>query len=92
MNTFDFIVFMQIDYSLEKLQERRKLLEEELQKKIESTLNSESRAEEMDKMLLEEETRITLLSKELEKIREKEVHYIISQTYIEVGSYNDTLL
>lgn len=92
MNTFDFIVFMYIDYSLEKLQERRKLLEEELQKKIESTLNSESRAEEMDKMLLEEETRITLLSKELEKIREKEVHYIISQTYIEVGSYNDTLL
>lgn len=63
-----------------------------MQKKIESTLNSESRAEEMDKMLLEEETRITLLSKELEKIREKEVHYIISQTYIEVGSYNDTLL
>ena len=49
-------------------------MEEELQKKIESTLNSESRAEEMDKMLLEEETRITLLSKELEKIREKEVH------------------
>ena len=92
MNTFNFIVFLYIDYSLEKLQERRKLLEEELQKKIESTLNSESRAEEMDKMLLEEETRITLLSKELEKIREKEVHYIISQTYIEVGSYSDTLL
>ena len=74
MNTLDFIVFLYIDYSLEKLQERRKLLEEELQKKIESTLNSESRAEEMDKMLLEEETRITLLSKELEKIREKEVY------------------
>jgi len=49
------------------------LLDEELQKKTESTLTSESRAEEMDKHLLEEETRITQLSKELEKIREKEV-------------------
>jgi len=58
---------------LERLQEKRKLLEEELQKKTESTLTSESHAEEMDKLLLEEETRITQLSKELEKIREKEV-------------------
>lgn len=49
------------------------MLEEELQKKTESTLTSESHAEEMDKLLLEEETRITQLSKELEKIREKEV-------------------
>lgn len=60
-------------YRLEKLQEKRRLLEEELQKKTESTLTSESYAEEMDKLLLEEETRITQLSKELEKIREKEV-------------------
>lgn len=56
------------------LQEKRRMLEDELQKKTESTLTSESRAEEMDKLLLEEETRITQLSKELEKIREKEVH------------------
>ena len=62
-----------VNYSLERLQEKRQLLEEELQKKTESTLTSESRAEEMDKLLLEEETRITQLNKELEKIREKEV-------------------
>ena len=62
-----------VNYSLERLQEKRQLLEEELQTKTESTLTSESRAEEMDKLLLEEETRITQLNKELEKIREKEV-------------------
>lgn len=60
-------------WRLEKLKHKHALLDEELQKKTESTLTSESRAEEMDKLLLEEETRITQLSKELEKIREKEV-------------------
>ncbi|XP_065888087.1 coiled-coil domain-containing protein 39-like [Dysidea avara] len=57
---------------LEKLKHKHALLDEELHKKAESTLTSEGRAEEMDKLLLEEETRITQLSKELEKIRDKE--------------------
>ena len=51
-------------------------MEDELQKNTESTLASESLAEEMDKCLLEEEIGITSLSKGLEKIREKEVSKI----------------
>lgn len=57
---------------LETLQKQREMMQQELKKSTQKTLSSEERAQNMDQILANEESRVTIMEKELATLRDKQ--------------------
>ncbi len=57
---------------LETLQKQREMMQQELKKSTQKTLSAEERAQNMDQILANEESRVAAMEKELTILREKQ--------------------